>query len=64
LRAAFRSNIIISDQNSSSSRCRASFSLALKHGIYCATRFRFDPRLIPFDAGPPESFFADHHNAA
>jgi len=31
---------------------------------YGATRFRFDPRLTPFDAGPPESFFADHHNAA
>src|SRR3984893_13115566 len=27
-----------SDQNSSSSRCRASFSLALKHGIYFLLR--------------------------
>jgi uncharacterized Zn-finger protein len=26
---------------------------------YCATRFRFDPRLTPLDADPPESFFAD-----
>jgi uncharacterized Zn-finger protein len=25
---------------------------------YCATRFRFDPRLAPFDADPPDSFFA------
>src|ERR1035437_3023792 len=34
----------VSDQNSSSSRCRASFSLALKHGIYrdqIATTFLF-----------------------
>src|SRR5216683_6746078 len=27
---------------------------------YCATRFRFDPRLTPFDADPPDSVFADH----
>ena len=26
---------------------------------YCATRFRFDPRLTPLDADPPDSFFAD-----
>jgi uncharacterized Zn-finger protein len=26
---------------------------------YCATRFRFDPRLTPLD--PPDSFFADHN---
>jgi uncharacterized Zn-finger protein len=25
---------------------------------YCATRFRFDPRLTPLDADPPDSFFA------
>jgi hypothetical protein len=25
---------------------------------YCATRFRFDSRLAPFDAEPPDSFFA------
>jgi uncharacterized Zn-finger protein len=25
---------------------------------YCATRFRFDPRLAPLDADPPDSFFA------
>jgi uncharacterized Zn-finger protein len=25
---------------------------------YCATRFRFDPRLTPLDAEPPDSFFA------
>ena len=28
---------------------------------YCATRFRFDPRLTPFDADPPDSLFADHN---
>jgi len=28
---------------------------------YCATRFRFDPRLTPLDADPPDSFFADHN---
>ena len=27
---------------------------------YCGTRFRFDPRLTPLDADPPDSFFADH----
>jgi uncharacterized Zn-finger protein len=27
---------------------------------YCATRFRFDPRLTASDADPPDSFFADH----
>ena len=26
-----------------------------------ATRFCFDPRLTPLDAGPPERFFADHN---
>ena len=26
---------------------------------YCGTRFRFDPRLTPLDADPPDSFFAD-----
>lgn len=31
---------------------------------YCATRFRFDPRLTPLDADPPDSFFADHNPAA
>jgi uncharacterized Zn-finger protein len=25
---------------------------------YCATRFRFDPRLGPLDANPADSFFA------
>jgi uncharacterized Zn-finger protein len=30
---------------------------------YCGTRFRFDPRLTPLDADPPESFFADHNAA-
>jgi uncharacterized Zn-finger protein len=25
---------------------------------YCGTRFRFDPRLGPLDANPPDSFFA------
>jgi uncharacterized Zn-finger protein len=24
---------------------------------YCGTRFRFDPRLTPLDADPPDSFF-------
>jgi hypothetical protein len=32
-------------------------------GSYCATRFRFDPRLPPLDADPPDSFFADHNAA-
>ena len=26
--------------------------------LYCATRFRFDPRLTPLDADPSDSFFA------
>lgn len=26
---------------------------------YCATRFRFTPRLTPLDADPPDSVFAD-----
>jgi uncharacterized Zn-finger protein len=26
---------------------------------YCATRFRFDPRLTSLGADPPDSFFAD-----
>jgi uncharacterized Zn-finger protein len=26
---------------------------------YCATQFRFDPRLTPLDADPPDSIFAD-----
>ncbi len=30
---------------------------------YCATRFRFDPRLTPLDADPPDSFFAEHNAA-
>jgi len=30
---------------------------------YRATRFRFDPRLTPLDADPPDSFFAADHNA-
>src|ERR1700746_1961087 len=30
---------------------------------YCATRFRFDPRLTPLDADPPDSFFADNNTA-
>jgi P-type Cu+ transporter len=29
---------------------------------YCATRFRFDPRLTPLDAEPPDSFFAAEHS--
>jgi uncharacterized Zn-finger protein len=28
---------------------------------YCATRFRFDPRLTPLDADPPDSVFAEHN---
>jgi hypothetical protein len=28
---------------------------------YCGTRFRFDPRLTPLDADPPDSFFPDHN---
>ena len=28
---------------------------------YCATRSRFDPRLTPLDADPPDSFFTDHN---
>jgi uncharacterized Zn-finger protein len=30
---------------------------------YYGTRFRFDPRLTPRDADPPDSFFADHNAA-
>jgi hypothetical protein len=30
---------------------------------YCATRFRFDPRLTPLDADPPDSVFTDHNAA-
>jgi uncharacterized Zn-finger protein len=30
---------------------------------YCGTRFRFDPRLTPLDADPPDSFFADYNAA-
>jgi uncharacterized Zn-finger protein len=30
---------------------------------YCATRFRFDPRLTRLAADPPDSFFADHNSA-
>ena len=26
---------------------------------YCATRFRFDPRLGPLEADPPDSLFVD-----
>jgi hypothetical protein len=26
-------------------------------------RFRFDPRLTPLDAEPPDSFFAEHNAA-
>ena len=28
---------------------------------YCGTRFRFDPRLTPLDAEPPDSLFAEHN---
>ena len=30
---------------------------------YCGTRFRFDPRLTPLDAEPPDSLFADQNAA-
>ena len=30
---------------------------------YCATRFRFDPRLTPVDADQPDSFCADNNGA-
>jgi uncharacterized Zn-finger protein len=30
---------------------------------YCGTRFRFNPRLTPLDADPPDSFFADQSAA-
>ncbi len=30
---------------------------------YCATRFRFDPRLTPLEADPPDCFFAVDANA-
>jgi uncharacterized Zn-finger protein len=26
---------------------------------YCSTQFRFDPRLAPLEADPPESIFTD-----
>ena len=26
---------------------------------YCATLFRYDPRLDPYEADPPDSFFID-----
>jgi uncharacterized Zn-finger protein len=28
---------------------------------YCGTWFRFDPRLTPLDADPPDSVFTDHN---
>jgi uncharacterized Zn-finger protein len=28
---------------------------------YCGTRFRFDPRLRPLDAEPPDSFFVEQN---
>ena len=31
---------------------------------YCATRFRFDPRLTASDADPPDSFYSDHKQPA
>jgi len=31
---------------------------------YCGMRFRFDPRLTPLDADPPDSFFADRNAAS
>ncbi len=30
---------------------------------YCGTGFRFDPRLTPLDAEPPDSLFADQNAA-
>jgi hypothetical protein len=30
---------------------------------YCGTRFRFDSRLTPLDAAPPDSLFADQNAA-
>jgi len=27
--------------------------------LYCATRYRFDPRLAPFEADPQDSLFVD-----
>jgi hypothetical protein len=30
---------------------------------YCGTQFRFDPRLTPLDAEPPDSLFAEHNTA-
>ena len=30
---------------------------------YCGTRFRFNPRLTPLDADPPDSFVADQSAA-
>ena len=31
--------------------------------VYCGTQFRFDPRLTPLDADPPDSLFADQNSA-
>ena len=30
---------------------------------YCGTQFRFDPRLTPLEADPPDSLFADQNSA-
>ena len=30
---------------------------------YCGTQFRFDPRLTPLEADPPDSLFADQNAA-
>jgi len=30
---------------------------------YCGTRYRFDPRLTPLEAEPPDSLFADQNAA-
>ena len=30
---------------------------------YCGTQFRFDPRLTPLDADPPDCLFADQNSA-
>ena len=32
-------------------------------GVSGATRFRFDPRLTPLDADPPDGLFADYNAA-
>ena len=29
---------------------------------YCGTQFRFDPRLTPLEADPPDSLFADQNS--